>query len=904
MSTITSTEPAPASATYVNPTPTTIKVNLVCEDRDTAKKCLFKDLKAPLQSDNTIKVLDLIEKNISLQYFLNNCMIFQPSDDDMDIMIGFYPSEEIQNQYLSIDSKINITLKFEKIRTPSSESKKEENLSAQVNQNQISNNKNTNNNNNINNNLHISNNKTSQSSESHIISQLKASSSVNDNTPSSHPNNISSPKSQNVSQNLNNTQENCQKPEANTAISTGGAITNNTSSQIIFGKAATASQLSNEDLNNNDSLTMSSHSLNMESEGCSQQLEPSAVSNPNNNLNDNNTSDKAQQNDNKKVKADSNLSATNSQKGFKLNRKRKVSETLEHCSESCSNHNESKDLSPCTSFTENDVPKMKKHQSAITNDPTLSEAGETNNCFTNSMNLSLSGKLPINLYGQSGLNIGTHNSNFHAYNPLSNITNSSINNNSGFSTQGNCGGKQIEGSNISSFQYMNNQLHQQGGANSANSNSNNNNNNMNRQSRNKERTIREAIEMVTKWRDLQEEYRQKHQVKGLQEVADELNISKKVLDYYFQELRTAEFFGFDFDSNLGNKMGVLRKYIDEQKKNHEQKNKNFKITRNLQFKYRLKDYQSTSFLSNSSSLNINNSANNMGSNNANNNNDALSSTSSQKSKEKFQQKQSSKMEQITSLLSSSVSNGNVKVEEMVIENENNFNFPSSLVTNSNNNNNSINISGIATANSSSTATSNDFQKLLSKNSPNFLQFLNNSQTCTANSNANTFPSTASSSSFNNSSSAQLNANHQNTAQSSLSFLSNLTNSASGFSINPSINSETTTKKQQTLTQSQQQNQTNSGDKNLQFLDMLFFGNDKNSNSNSNNINNPNSQMDTLISLLKMISQNDEPSNADLAMPQFQKSHSASSSLLSNKFSDEDFLNKKKIAVIQIRKQDE
>lgn len=128
---------------------------------------------------------------------------------------------------------------------------------------------------------------------------------------------------------------------------------------------------------------------------------------------------------------------------------------------------------------------------------------------------------------------------------------------------------------------------------------------MSRQSRNKERTIREAIEMVTKWRDLQEEYRQKHQVKGLQEVANELNISKKVLDYYFQELRTAEFFGFDFDGNLGNKMGVLRKFIDEQKKNQELKNKNFKITRNLQFKYRLKD-----------------------------NSDALSTTSSHKSRDK------------------------------------------------------------------------------------------------------------------------------------------------------------------------------------------------------------------------------------------------------------------------------
>lgn len=37
-------------------------------------------------------------------------------------------------------------------------------------------------------------------------------------------------------------------------------------------------------------------------------------------------------------------------------------------------------------------------------------------------------------------------------------------------------------------------------------------------------------------------------------------------------------------------MGVLRKFIEEQKKAHEDKNKNFKITRNLQFRYRLRDY--------------------------------------------------------------------------------------------------------------------------------------------------------------------------------------------------------------------------------------------------------------------------------------------------------------------------
>lgn len=54
-------------------------------------------------------------------------------------------------------------------------------------------------------------------------------------------------------------------------------------------------------------------------------------------------------------------------------------------------------------------------------------------------------------------------------------------------------------------------------------------------------------------------------------------------------MRTAEFFGFDFDSNLNSKMGVLRKFIDEQRRHHECENKNFKITRNLLFKYRLKE---------------------------------------------------------------------------------------------------------------------------------------------------------------------------------------------------------------------------------------------------------------------------------------------------------------------------
>lgn len=42
-----------------------------------------------------------------------------------------------------------------------------------------------------------------------------------------------------------------------------------------------------------------------------------------------------------------------------------------------------------------------------------------------------------------------------------------------------------------------------------------------------------------------------------------MGISKKTLDYYYLELRTAEFFGFDFDTNLDQRMGFLRTFIEE-----------------------------------------------------------------------------------------------------------------------------------------------------------------------------------------------------------------------------------------------------------------------------------------------------------------------------------------------------
>ncbi|EAR90636.2 hypothetical protein TTHERM_00123860 (macronuclear) [Tetrahymena thermophila SB210] len=107
------------------------------------------------------------------------------------------------------------------------------------------------------------------------------------------------------------------------------------------------------------------------------------------------------------------------------------------------------------------------------------------------------------------------------------------------------------------------------------------------QKKSQERTIKEALEMVCKWRDLQDFYKTNSITKDYQSVADEIGISKKTLDYYYLELRTAEYFCFDFDSNLDKKMGILRDYIQESKKNFQNQFSTHKIPRNSTLKYRI-----------------------------------------------------------------------------------------------------------------------------------------------------------------------------------------------------------------------------------------------------------------------------------------------------------------------------
>ncbi|KAL4496117.1 hypothetical protein ABPG72_015539 [Tetrahymena utriculariae] len=110
--------------------------------------------------------------------------------------------------------------------------------------------------------------------------------------------------------------------------------------------------------------------------------------------------------------------------------------------------------------------------------------------------------------------------------------------------------------------------------------------------RSKERTIASAIKIVSQWRDLYEKYKEERVFRDLQEVAEEIGLSKKVLDYYFLELRTAEFFGFDFDSNLEQKFGKIRKFNNSHKQQFIQKNSNKKIPINSNFNYRMNNQAS------------------------------------------------------------------------------------------------------------------------------------------------------------------------------------------------------------------------------------------------------------------------------------------------------------------------
>lgn len=85
-----------------------------------------------------------------------------------------------------------------------------------------------------------------------------------------------------------------------------------------------------------------------------------------------------------------------------------------------------------------------------------------------------------------------------------------------------------------------------------------------RKERNKERTVREVVESVKRWRDLHDSSSVERRV-SLQEAAKVVGISKKSLDDYFFQLRVGEQHGFDFEKHLDSKVGVLRAFNRQHK---------------------------------------------------------------------------------------------------------------------------------------------------------------------------------------------------------------------------------------------------------------------------------------------------------------------------------------------------
>jgi hypothetical protein len=54
----------------------------------------------------------------------------------------------------------------------------------------------------------------------------------------------------------------------------------------------------------------------------------------------------------------------------------------------------------------------------------------------------------------------------------------------------------------------------------------------------------------------------------LEEASKQVNFPKKTLDDYFYQIKQGEEYGFDFEQNLNERIGVLRKFVKE---NHTKK---------------------------------------------------------------------------------------------------------------------------------------------------------------------------------------------------------------------------------------------------------------------------------------------------------------------------------------------
>jgi hypothetical protein len=94
-----------------------------------------------------------------------------------------------------------------------------------------------------------------------------------------------------------------------------------------------------------------------------------------------------------------------------------------------------------------------------------------------------------------------------------------------------------------------------------------------KQKRTKERTISDIIEKVSTWRKLYNgimvpnEQTSELQLQrwSLEDAANKVGVSKKSLDDYLLQLRFGKKFGFDFEANRDQKVGVLRLYVKKEK---------------------------------------------------------------------------------------------------------------------------------------------------------------------------------------------------------------------------------------------------------------------------------------------------------------------------------------------------
>ena len=85
----------------------------------------------------------------------------------------------------------------------------------------------------------------------------------------------------------------------------------------------------------------------------------------------------------------------------------------------------------------------------------------------------------------------------------------------------------------------------------------------------KERTIKDIIEKVSTWRKLYNGIMITHKETGelqlqrwsLEDAAVKVNVSKKSLDDYLLQLRFGKKYGFDFEKNRDEKVGVLRTFV-------------------------------------------------------------------------------------------------------------------------------------------------------------------------------------------------------------------------------------------------------------------------------------------------------------------------------------------------------